>query len=162
MARARKQVTKGGPYLAAALICERVLADQDGAMSAIRIVDQFTLTLDPATPPELPSKEHPIPVTLSILLILKTGDSPGEHAIRLDMQYPSGKSETAFEQKIQFQPQPQSGANLRFNVTIRVHSSGLFWMDVFLDSKRITRMPFQITIQRADAAQQPAETPAAM
>jgi hypothetical protein len=51
--------TKDGPYLIAALICEKVLQEKDGTVSIIRMVDRVTLTTQAALSPEtLP----PIPV----------------------------------------------------------------------------------------------------
>lgn len=32
----------GGPFLSAALLCEKVLVEQDGIKSAIRIIDRVT------------------------------------------------------------------------------------------------------------------------
>jgi hypothetical protein len=162
MAKRKKQTGKGGPYLAAALLCETIIEDkQDGAMSAIRIVDQFSLTLSPTTPPDFPSEAQRLPVHTPVLLMFKTGNSPGEHVIRLDLESPSGKSETVHEQTISFGPKPNAGANLRFNANIAVHTGGVFWLHVFLDGKEVTLIPFEITIQRAEAVQQPAGKPTA-
>ena len=43
-----------GPYLSAAFFCEKVLVEQDGVKSAIRIVDRVTRTVvHPNPPPEM-------------------------------------------------------------------------------------------------------------
>jgi hypothetical protein len=160
--RSRK---KGGPYLAASFFCEKIIEDkQDSALSAIRIIDTITVQLDASTPPEIPSEEHRIPIGIASLLSFKTGDSPGEHTVRVVMRSPSGKeSETVYEQIIRFPPEPQGGANLRVQNLIHVKKGGVFWMEVFLDDKPVTRMPLLISIQRgetvpvksADAARKP-------
>jgi hypothetical protein len=147
--RARK---KGGPYLPASFFCEKIIEDkQDSALSAIRIIDTINVQLDPSTPSEIHSEEHRVPVSIASLLSFKTGDSPGEHTVRIVMQSPSGKeSETVFEQVIPFPPEPQGGANLRVQNVIQVKKGGLFWMEVILDGKPVTRMPLLISIQRAE------------
>ncbi len=35
---------EGGPFLQAAFICEKVLTEADGTVSAIRIIDRFFIT----------------------------------------------------------------------------------------------------------------------
>ncbi len=153
---AKREKKKGGPYLAAAFFCEQTIEDKhDGTLSAVRIIDQIGLTLHPSTPPDVPSEQHRLPVYINGLLSFKTGDSPGEHVVRLVMHSPRGKSGTVLEQTLPFSPHPHGGANLRLNSTIMVYKGGLFWMDVLLDGKRIARMPLQITIQRAEAVSQP-------
>lgn len=159
MARAKKQEKKkGGPYLAAAFFCETTIEDkQDGALSAIRMLDQIILKIPAVAPVDPSSEERKIPVSVSGLLSFKSGDFPGDHRIRLVMESPSGKSQVAYEQTLPFTPPPQGGANLRLNHTILVKKGGLFWMNVFLDGKRVTRMPLLISVQRPDAASAPAE-----
>jgi hypothetical protein len=159
MAKAKKRVKrKGGPYLAAAFFCDATIEDkQDGTLSAIRIIDQVTIRLLPSTPPNLPSEQEKLPVFVHGLLAFRTGNSPGEHALRLVMHAPSGKSATLAEQSLPFSPHPHGGANFRLNGMIKVVKGGLFWMDVFLDGKRMARMPLQITIERTEAVSPPAE-----
>jgi len=148
-----KPKRKGGPYLAAAFFCERTIEDkQDGALSAIRMTDQINVMLDPSAPPDFPSETQRLPVVISGLLAFKTGDSPGEHVVRLVMHSPSGKKSTVLEQTLPFTPRPHGGANLRLNNVIAVKKGGLFWLHVFLDGRRVARMPLQITIQRASEA----------
>ena len=40
-----------GPYLAAAVLCEKVLQEKDGVLSAIRLVDRFIITASGTQPP---------------------------------------------------------------------------------------------------------------
>jgi hypothetical protein len=73
-----RNIYQDGPHLQSALLCERVLVEQDGVKSAIRNVDRFTRTavvkggveenippliLRPASrrtmPPPVPRSDHP-------------------------------------------------------------------------------------------------------
>ncbi|HBI44131.1 MAG TPA: hypothetical protein DDY78_14955 [Planctomycetales bacterium] len=143
-----------GPYLAAAIFCETIIEDkQDNVLSAIRIIDTFTMTLAASTPPDVPSEKNRLPVNVNGLLIFKTGSSTKKtHALRIVMQSPSGKRGKVLEETIPFPPEPQASANVRLATTIAVKEGGLFWMDVFLDTKRLARMPLMIHIQRQELA----------
>jgi hypothetical protein len=150
--RKQSETKKGGPYLAAAFFCETTIEDkQEGTLSAIRMVDQLTFILDPSAPPDFPSEKQRLPVNIRGVVSFKTGDSPGEHTIRLVMESPSGKkTDTPFEQVLPFTPEPHGGANWIFNGTILVQKGGLFWFHVFLDGKQVTRMPLQISVLRVE------------
>jgi hypothetical protein len=160
MAKNSKRPT-GGPYLAAAFFCEKVIEDKaDGAMTAVRVVDQFTVTLPHNAPPDIPSKEKMVPVEILGLLAFRSGYSPGRHAVRLRLVSPSGKAQTAMEQEVELTPKVHGGASIRLQITVFVHTGGLFWLDVYLDGRRFTRMPFHIDIRRAAPPEPPgAETP---
>jgi len=148
--KARKLRKKtGGPYLAAAFFCESLIEDKaDGALTAVRIIDSMVVQLGPDAAPDFPSDENRLPIQIHALLTFKSGDSPGNHAIKVVAESPSGKRQTILEQTLPLSPPPHGGANLRVSQTIGVHKGGLFWTHVFLDGKRVTSMPLQISIER--------------
>lgn len=140
----------GGPHLSAALFCDQILEDKDGALSAIRIIDTMTLTIPASTP-----DDQPIPIGVWMLLILKSGDSPGEHRVRLDMRSPTGKVTRGKEQTWELSPQPFGGLNLRLNTTIIVKRGGVFWADVYVDGKPVSNTPLSIIVDRIPDDAQP-------
>lgn len=78
---------ESGPYLIAALICEKVLQEKDGTISIIRIVDRITLNAPASHSPEtLP----PTQVSLSALIALKSGSARGRHTVKWIVETPSG------------------------------------------------------------------------
>ncbi len=142
---------KRGPYLTAAFFCEQTIEDmRDKAMSAIRMYDKTTIILDTAVaPPDLPSENKRLPVSLIGLVSFKTGDSPGEHTIRIGLVSPSGKTNpNVFERTFVFGDAPYSGVNVRLETTILVKQGGLFHMEVYLDGELRTRVPFEIEVQK--------------
>jgi hypothetical protein len=150
MARQPQRVRKGGPYLAAAFFCETAIEDKaDGAISAIRIIDQFRFVLDPSAPPNIPSETHRLAIPLMLVLGFKTGDAAGDHALRIDLQAPSGKTKTAVQSVMRLAPQPNGGITIRMQTTIHVPEAGLFWFNVYVDDKEVTRMPMFISVERA-------------
>jgi hypothetical protein len=149
---------KGGPHLAAALFCERIIEDKDdGALSAIRIIDQINIEIEAGAPPDFPSETNRIPVSMQALLMFKTGDSPGNHTVRLVMESPSGKSQEVLERTIPFTQPPHGGANIRNNIFIGVKAGGLFRLHVYVDGKHIAHMPLEISVRRLPSQTQTSE-----
>jgi hypothetical protein len=156
----RKIAKRRGPCVAAACFCENVIEDKsDGAMSLIRIIDKITITLQsPPAPPDFPSDENRLGVNIIAFVSLKAGDSPGEHAVRMEMVSPSGKRNPPWVQQITFPAEPTSGANIRMNSVIYIVAGGLFWLEVFVDDKLLTCMPLQILINKVEGPGQAAPT----
>jgi hypothetical protein len=157
--REKKPKKNGGPYLAAACFCERTIEDKsDSALSAIRLIDQITISLPAGLPIDFPSEENRISVPVSSLLVFKTGDAPGEHNIRVVMVSPSGKESPPFEQKFIFPAGENSGINITATNKFMVVKGGLFWLDVYLDGKQVTRMPIRILVEREPQPPEPGAT----
>jgi hypothetical protein len=155
MAKVSKRLKRmRGPQLAAAFFCETLLEDKDGVLSAIRIIDTVTVQIPNSAPPNIPSDEHRIPVVASGLITFKTGDSPGEHKVRIVAESPSGKKQTVKEDTVVFTKAEQGGINIRLNSVVQVKKGGLFWFHVFLDEKRFTSMPLIISVERVDSSQE--------
>jgi hypothetical protein len=91
-----------------------------------------------------------LPVPVFGLLSFKTGDSPGQHVVKIVTESPSGKKQSIYEASFTLGEEPTGGVNIRINQTVLVKKGGLFWLHVYLDGKRVTRMPFQILISRAE------------
>src|SRR5258706_6964275 len=81
---------KAGPYLSAALVCEKVLFEEDNVSSLIRVVDTIQL---PHYPPLDAGDSVKLPVVM--LVMLKSGDFRGEKDLILRLVNPSGKRITA-------------------------------------------------------------------
>jgi hypothetical protein len=137
------------PHLAAAVFCERSIIDQeDGSVSIVRIIDKIEMILPSSAPPDFPSETNRIQIPLHVFLSFKTGESPGNHTVRCIMESPSGKRGKIHEHTLPFTPEPFGGANLRLNAVIAIFKGGIFWLHVYLDGRRVARMPISITIRR--------------
>jgi hypothetical protein len=143
----------GGPYVAAALFCNSILEDSDGIVSALRIVDEIRVVINPNAPPDVPSKADPIEIPLFALIIIRRGDAPaGMHQLALAMETPDGKTEEVYKGEITMPDHPNGAAVIKSRVTLRLHSSGVFWIDVILGENRLTRMAMNLLIQRSEPA----------
>ena len=135
--------TPTGPFITAALICERVLQEKDGVLSAIRIIDQLTHTIvGPSMPEELPK----VPYTVTFLINFKSGRARGRHNVALVMEEPSGNRNQLFTQSIQLEGEHR-GANLVIQTNITFSMEGLYWFDVILEDTVVTRMPLKLAYQ---------------
>jgi hypothetical protein len=142
---------KIGPQIAAAVLCDAILQDKDGALSAIRIIDTINGTLPPDTPDDVPSEEKPVSVPLSILVIIRSADSSGRHKIRIIPELPSGRLiKPILEDDATLSPEPHGGLNIRLTSNVLAPGSGLYWLRVIIDGKILARMPFKINFIRTE------------
>lgn len=117
-------MTRPSPLIAAAMICERVIEEKEGVLSAIRIVDTITI-------PKIPW-----PVTLSVLVSLKSGAARGKHTLKLVLRTPSGKEPKEVPQFPLFFEGEERGTNVVVNFVLQASEEGLYWFDVLIDEKK--------------------------
>lgn len=87
--RRRRKLTAGGPYLAIAVLCEKVLQDKDGVASLIRIVDRVTVT---AAGTEAPEEMPVVGLSYVMALAFKAGIARGKYLVTLRGESPSGEA----------------------------------------------------------------------
>jgi hypothetical protein len=137
-------MTTTGPFLNAALLCEKVLYEKDEVISVIRLVDRITLTAHASSSPEtLP----PMPVSLYALISFKSGSAKGRHTIKWVTETPSGIRLPEQLLSAHFDGDDR-GVNLVLNINMVVDQEGLYWFDIILEDQLITRIPLRILYQR--------------
>lgn len=134
----------GGPFLQMAVFCERVLQEKDGVLSAIRIVDRFAHAIHGA---EFPEKMPPIKIDVAILIALKSGDFKGKQLLKIIPRTPSGQEMPGFSGPILFEGEDR-GINVTLRYLFEAPEEGLYWFDVELDGKVLTKMPLRIIYQQ--------------
>ena len=130
-----------GPYLQMAVICERVLREQDGVLSVIRVIDRLTHTI---VGTELPDPLPPVPYAVWFALAFKSGSARGRQTLKIVQEQPSGLRKDLFEQSIMLEGEDR-GTNFVAQVQMRFDEEGVHWFDVFLNDQFMTRMPFRLT-----------------
>jgi hypothetical protein len=132
-----------GPYLTAALICEKVLQEKDNVASAIRIIDRLTHTIrGPHLPEELPKVNFQFVIFIS----LKAGAARGRHQLEVISEHPSGQRNKLFSTSVLFEGE-ERGNNLVVQAGMEFDAEGLYWYDVMLEGQRLTRIPFRMLYQ---------------
>lgn len=137
----------GGPFLAAALFCERVIEDKEGVLTLVRIVDRVVNTaIGSGTPSVMPAAR----ISLNLLLAFKSGDARGRHDVQIHAEEPSGLRKTVAHTMSIFFEGEDRGANLIVNLSFEAPQEGLYWFDIFLDDVRVTRIPLRLVYQRQE------------
>ena len=138
-----------GPYLTAALLCEKVLQEKDGILSAIRIVDRIIATAQGSQPPE---QMPPVPVNITALLMLKSGEARGSYTVKIQPVAPSGFRSTEVSWPI-FLEGEDRGANVVLQIVFQATEEGVYWFEVNLKEELLTRIPLRVVYQRLSIGQ---------
>jgi hypothetical protein len=124
------------PYVSSAFVCEKLLFEKDGAISAIRMVDTFYIPLD------APNDDvAALPVTLYVGI--KT-DVAIEGTMSIVLQTPNG-ARTEIPQKWPISLTPELlGANLILTLALGLKHIGWTWADVLFNDQLLTRIPMRL------------------
>lgn len=145
-----------GPFIICACFCEKVLQEKDGTLSAVRIIDRMTINLIanpafslPPGPPPQPTKLPPLPLSVTLLIMFKSGDIRGSYSIRIVGINPSQREFFNFENNALFEGEDR-GVNLVLNINFVVQEEGIHWFNVYFSEEKTprTRIPLRIVYQR--------------
>jgi hypothetical protein len=125
-----------GPYITAAFICEKTLQEQDGVLSAIRIIDRITFTTTSDGTLLQPRQ------ALTFVITLKSGQARGTYTVSITQEMPSGQQAPFVEAPILLEGEDR-GVNLILNGVFEPDEAGLYWWDVRFDGTLLTRIPLR-------------------
>jgi len=115
----------GGPYLVAAFFCDRVLREQDGVVSVIRIVDRWTVNG--------PAESMPLTVLQTNLVILfKSGLYRGTGQITITPISPSNARMEPIVLPIVFGGDDDAGTGAILPIGFPVQGDGPYWFEISL------------------------------
>ena len=135
----------GGPYLQAALICEKTL-QETGVHSLIRVVDRITIA---ATGPEVPMQMPPQNLDLTAVIMIKSGDARGRYPLKFRPEAPGGEQRAAIEVALQLEGDERGNViNIELK-GLQLDREGLWWFDILFgdDETLMTRMPLRLVYQ---------------
>jgi len=135
-------VETNGPFLQAALICERVLVEQDGVLSLIRVIDRLIRHADAGEPEELAPFTQPI----HVVLLMKSGAARGRFEVTVGVEKPSGELGDAIAVPVHFEGEDR-GVQVILPMSFAADQEGLYWFDVGFEGRRLTRMPLRVVYQ---------------
>ena len=138
----RENVFQDGPHLIAAIVCEKILEEKDGVKTAVRIVDRFTRKV---VVPEGEDSQTipPMQLDLHLLLSFKRGNASRKHELGLELTDPVGTTLTTITQTIEFEGGADRGIEAVINFRASFERDGIYWMNVFMDEWRVTRIPLR-------------------
>lgn len=133
-----------GPYLAAAVFCEKVLQEKDGVVSLIRVVDRLIFEARGAG---APGKMPTLTSNLNLFISLKSGFAKGSYSVTIEGQTPTGRKLPPTTLPVLLEGDDR-GANLIGNIAMQLDEDGLYWFDVLFERRLLTRIPLRVVYQR--------------
>src|SRR5213595_791178 len=138
----------GGPYLSAALFCEKVLRETDGVMTLVRVVDRWTVTG--------PSETMPTTVIqTTLVVIMKSGIHRGPAQLTVTPTSPSDVQMPAVTVPALFEGDDDRGVALVAPMAFPVQEAGTYWFDVDVDGRSFTKVPLRVIYHRVVPMQMP-------
>lgn len=135
---------RGGPYLLMAVLCENAQQDQYGSFSVINVLEQLVAgTNDPNAPEKMPTFRFQGHLAVQFA----AGNASGMHTLSIVPVQPSGERLDPVTQKIQFKGIDHR-ATFISNVSIDIEEEGVYWFNVALDDRVVTRIPLRIRYER--------------
>jgi hypothetical protein len=128
------------PLVGVATFCERLLVEEGGVITAVRIVDTYNIQIPPNAPEAVPGVE------IHGLITLRSGDVVGERTISLVMHNPQGERQILSPEggwRMTFKG-GENGVNIRLQFMLGVKNYGLCWFDVVCDDEVLTRIPLML------------------
>lgn len=126
------------PLVAVACLCEKVLREEDGVLSAIRVVDTYFI---PQTAPAGAA------VSLTALICLKSGDVEGKSEISFRLTAPDGKEVGAPPTYPILLEGREHGANLIVQLGLPAANLGHYMLDVLWNGEPLVGIPFKLVQQ---------------
>ena len=141
---------KGGPFLAAAFLCETVLREDNNVYSAIRIVDQFARSEPKAS--ELPHTR----LRTNLFLKFHSGQHSGVSKLTMHLYNPEGVEILGGDADLEFRgSMPYRVMYAVTPLLIPATLEGVYWMDIYVDGALITRLSILVQWEAPNEQAQP-------
>ena len=141
---------KDKPLVYVAALCENVLDEKDGVLSAIRFVDKIQATIPSDAPDEVI-----IPVKLAALVMMRAGTARGKRLLSLGVTDPEGKELPRTSDFPLVFAEESQGANTIIRIVLGVKAAGLYLFNVALDGEIIAQMPLDLVLIREKETPEP-------
>jgi len=134
-----------GPYVQAALLCERVVQESGGRVTIVRLIDRVV------TPAAVPLAQiPPTIVSCHAVIILKTGSRPGNYKLRLLLKSPSNRPLREFSLPIILPDEEDQGINVVMPIQFTANEEGVYWFEVRLGDEELplTKTSLRLVLRR--------------
>lgn len=133
-----------GPWVSFAVLCEKTIEDKGGRLSLINIVDQVNFT----PPQEESTSGQPPTVAISLVAAVgfRSGVLKGPAEIKLALTKPNGEAGPTLAVNTLFQGE-ERGTNLVTNMNLTLNEEGLYWIEVYVVDRLMTRIPLRLALQ---------------
>ncbi len=130
----------GGPYVALAVLCQRIDLQPDGTANLIGIVDGLAVDdpSDPATPPLL--------LNLRAVIALRAGSARGQHRISIRGWFPSGTEGLSADKRVAFTDE-RPAVTLNLPLELELPEIGTYIFDILVDDELLTAITLDVQQQ---------------
>jgi hypothetical protein len=132
--------TLNGPFVALAVLCQRMDRQADGSADVVGIVDG--LNLDSPFLGDQSDAEAPT-VMLTALVSIRAGEIRGQHVLAIRGRYPSGILGPSISRLVELTDQ-MPAATLSVPLELELEQLGTYWFDVTFDQILLTRIPLVV------------------
>lgn len=151
-ARPKRRVSsrpRRGPFLTAALLCERVIEEKDGSLTAVRLVDQLTIEPGPKQPNVVTVV---VPLNLSLLVSIREGEPRHAYEVSITLRDPTGNTRKLLPAGQMLVAGPVAGGNFVAHLVFLPQQEGMYFFEIDLDGKFVSRIPLNVVRQPALSA----------
>lgn len=127
----------GGPYVALAVLCQRIDLQPDGSADLIGIVDG--LAVDDPSDPDTP----PLILNVRAVIALRGGAVRGPHRLGLRGWFPSGAEGLSAEKTVVFTDQ-RPAVTLNMPLELELPELGTYVFDVLVDDALLTAITLDV------------------
>jgi hypothetical protein len=128
---------QGGPYLAAAFLCEKALREADGVLSFVRMVDRWTVSGPTEAMP-------PTPIQATLVVILKSGIHRGQGHITITPVSPSDARMPPLRVPVLFEGDEERGVAVVLPMMFPAQEPGTYWFNVSIDGQSLSEIPLRV------------------
>lgn len=144
---------QGGPYLAAAFLCEKALREVDGVTSFIRVVDRWTVSGPSEAMP-------PSAIQATLVVMFKSGIHRGPGQLSIIPTSPSDVQMQPFTLSVLFEGDEDRGLAVIVPMAFPVQEPGVYWFNISLDRQSFTEIPLRVVYHRVAPMMQMPPNPA--
>jgi hypothetical protein len=119
-------------------------------LTLVRIVDKVIASPAPGTSLQ-EGRLPPFLVSLTLVVILRAGGATGDYTVAAVPMEPNGTRLPPVEAPVSFGgADPGQAANVVINMNLGVQHDGLYWFDILLNGKLVSRVPLRIEYRPAE------------
>lgn len=127
----------GGPYVALAVLCQRIDLQPDGTANLIGIVDG--LAIDDPSDPDTPA----LVINVRALVALRGGSVRGPRTITLRGWFPSGAEGLSADTRVVFSDE-RPAVTLNLPLELELPEIGTYVFDVLCDDQLVTAITLDV------------------
>jgi hypothetical protein len=133
--------SSNGPFVAMAVLCQRIDRQPDGTVDVLGIVDGLGISVTEGED----LRADPAKITLTALVALRAGQWRGPFTVRVQGHFPSGLPGPSVSSRVFF-TEDAPGATLTVPLDLEVQEGGVYRFDVSGEEGRLTEIALHVHV----------------